>query len=57
MDILPAVAPTVALVALVLLAITIGCLLGERSAHQQAWRRIADERRRNRTDRDEPPGS
>jgi hypothetical protein len=33
--------------ALVLLAITIGCLLADRAARNGAWRRIAEERRRN----------
>jgi hypothetical protein len=42
MDIVAAVA----LVALVLLAILIGCLLIDRSARRSAWRRIAEERRR-----------
>jgi hypothetical protein len=35
-----------ALVSLVLLAVTIGCLLVDRSARRSAWRRIAEERRR-----------
>ena len=42
MDIVAAVA----LVALVLLAVLIGCLLVDRSARRSAWRRIAEERRR-----------
>ena len=42
MDIVAAVA----LVALVLLAVLIGCLLVDRSALRSAWRRIAEERRR-----------
>ena len=36
----------VALAALVLLAVLIGCLLVDRSARRSAWRRIAVERRR-----------
>ena len=36
----------VALVALVLLAVLIGCLLVDRRPRRSAWRRIAEERRR-----------
>ena len=42
MDIVAAVA----LVALALLAVLIGCLLVDRSARRSAWRRIAEERGR-----------
>jgi hypothetical protein len=49
------VVAVLALVALVLLAVTIGCLLVDRSARRSAWRRIAEERRRIREEGDRRP--
>jgi hypothetical protein len=45
-DVQPALAAVVAVLALILLAVTIGCLLADRAARASAWRRIAEERRR-----------
>ena len=49
------VVAVLALVALVLLAVAIGCLLVDRSARRSAWRRIAEERRRIQEEGDRRP--
>jgi len=52
-DVPPVLALVVAIMALVLLAVAIGCLLADRAARHSAWRRIAEERRRNRDRHDD----
>jgi hypothetical protein len=54
-DVPPVLALVVAIMALVLLAVAIGCLLADRAARNRAWRRIAEERRRNRNHHDDRP--